>query len=76
MRTRARLIEVMESVNDDGAGIFTRCVALRAASALRSGFMSASLSIDLKVIADGSPSPHIRELAAEALHYLNEDANG
>lgn len=76
MRSRARLIEVLESVNGNSMRT-TRTYCLLIAEAMR-GTTKIGRGNAMKfcrVLIDGN-SPHIRELATEALFYLNEDANG
>jgi len=74
MRSRERLIEVMESVNRVVVGF---CVWSRLdyiAGALRREQIPVTRQAKelAESLADHA-SPHIRELASEALHYLTED---
>ena len=74
MMSRERLIEVLASVNVCVHG--TDATTLHYASDfLRSGIRPCPYLIlaRLVIFRDHHPSPHIRELAGEALHYLKED---
>lgn len=76
MRTRERLIEVLDTVNSRAAGDGPTII-LKLAVDILSGIDCRDLALrGLAVITTQHQSPHIRELADEALHYLREDANG
>lgn len=73
MRSRERLIEVLRSVNPK---LFPEeaMILRRAARAIAESMPHWLNGGWLKRTAETHSSPHIRELAAEALHYLTEDA--
>jgi len=77
MRSRERLIEVLRSVNHQWHGTMVRDDFAFAAGILGSPnhFNITNLEAQKLVsgYATGHPSPHIREIAAEALHYLKQD---
>jgi hypothetical protein len=83
MRTRQRLIELLPTVNprDDhepvspwAAGELRRAAKLLADPAALRASARAVLLADLAYIARHNASPHFRELAAETLAHLAEQA--
>jgi len=80
MRSRKRLIEVLFSVNPlaPGVGYEVAASCQFMARKLRGdrdyAFDVARVHLEIQSLLH--PSPHIRDLATEALHYLMEDANG
>lgn len=70
MRSRERLIEVLRSVNRQAYMITSQI--LHDAAGRLAGERKGPVEVpdELARIARYHPSPHIRELAAEALHYL------
>lgn len=78
MRDRERLIEVLESVN--GPHVLCQFEELHfgaAAAFIRKNEPAVpNLLLALERFHASHDSPHIRELAAEALHYMRESANG
>jgi len=72
MRTRERLVEVLGTIGE-AAGPAPYLMFNMAADVLSGDFTAEELlRLMLQRIDDRDPSPHIRELAAEALHYLRE----
>lgn len=75
MRTRKRLIEVLETVNEHAIGGTTAFNLITAASCLQVPGHCPDCASDMARIIQRHESPHIRALATEALHYFhNEDA--
>lgn len=78
MRSRERLIEILYSVNVCAIGVSAlHAKLLHWAADMLNGLAWSPVYIDyLTALAkDNSASPHLRELATEALHYLREDAD-
>jgi hypothetical protein len=80
MRSRGRLIEVLESVNPnytDVEGItMDHAIICRSAAqklAASRSFAEALTLAALRMFSENAASPHIRELLTEALHYLEQD---
>lgn len=76
MRTRARLIEVLESVNRGllGYSTWALCDCL---AGLLNGEAVANPEEAIRgarIVAAEHASPHLRDLATEALYYVREDA--
>lgn len=70
MRSRERLIDVLETVNGRVVGRAVNLAFAHAALSLRRGLaFSPMLDGKLSSIADWNDSPHLRSLAAEALFY-------
>lgn len=72
MRSRERLIQVLRSVNDHAPGIWaSQAGFLLGVSDIieAGGELHAVARQDLRIMALTHDSPHIRELAYEALHY-------
>lgn len=74
MRSRERLIEVLRSVNADVIGKDWFGVLHHAAFLLTAKIPNADTA-DLEMTIAFHHSPHVRELAGEAIHYLREDAH-
>jgi hypothetical protein len=73
MRSRERLIEVMASVNHKVVGESNTICFLLAAATLKSGASGCVQQCSVMAqIRDETSSPHIRDIATEAIHYLNE----
>ena len=70
MRSRERLIEVLRSVNPAIDWTTVEILHDAAKQLAGEGFGPEMLFADLSLTAKHHRSPHIRELAAEALHYL------
>ena len=80
MRTRERLIEVLRTTNPGGVGIGTAFDFLMAADVLEFGTTpphAAKVRKSLSEIMQPTygASPFSRELAYQAIQYLQEDAN-
>lgn len=76
MRSRERLIEVLKTVNEPDGDTGGRIVMRMIADMLQGVDIKEILTLMVAGAAEFHPSPHIRELSLEAVHYLNEDANG
>jgi hypothetical protein len=78
MRSRERLVEVLRSVNGryHGTDLMNdfRFTADILSAPNHFPLTTTKTGELINGYAKGHPSPHIRELAAEALHYLKEDA--
>jgi len=81
MRSRERLIDVLCSINRNAVG--QPCAAMMAVTADAIAGKHVITGNGMRAVLDRyssvHPSPHIRELATEALHYLKQDmeaANG
>lgn len=71
MRSRDRLIDVLDTVNGKVVGELDAKVLRAAAETMRRSWPPGKEHMGLlNSIAEGHDSEHIRELAAEALHYL------
>jgi hypothetical protein len=78
LRTRERLIEVLQSANATEVTSPWQAEALRLAAAVLAGKTRRKgnrllTRANMRFIVRESQSEHLRELAAEALHYLTED---
>lgn len=73
MRSREKLIEVLGSVNPCAVFIRDAIFAELCALALKDGPEPGTITTIAHRLAE-TGSPHIRDLATEALHYLEKDA--
>ncbi len=70
MRSRQRLIEVLETVNGNVVGEITAFDFQTAAECLKLPGHCPDCAFDLTKIFKYHLSPHVRELARQAHHYL------
>jgi hypothetical protein len=74
MRTLDRLLAVMEAVNWE-VWPYASIELHQAACELRNGLVSTMGLASMRALADNHPSPHIRELALEAVQYMLQVLN-
>lgn len=75
MRSSERLIEVLKTVNESDGDSGGRMLCKIVADMLAGIDVRAKVLIVLEAASELHHSPHIRELATEALHYLKEDTH-
>ena len=70
MRTKQRLIEVLESLNDEVLGFTAHILRIAARDLKCDDLPDWNITTSVRAAAMSNPSPHVRQLAREAMYWI------